>query len=159
RAVGLDKTGLARLYRSLDAGITPMRAYRALAHNLDLLSDTEVRDLIKHVASRQDGFDFAVEMLSARLHYINQQKQVVGPALIHAGEDLLRDMPFSNDHQKDHYLSTIASSCLKRDEGAMVVYDVCRRLRESVAQHHISAFYYGGLLHSLFALHHGAALD
>ncbi len=69
-------------------------------------------------------------------------------------------LPFTTKDQHDDYqLSIIAEACLKGDEGAARVAELCGKLKKAISEHRTHVFYYDHFLGALFSVQPKAALD
>jgi len=157
-AVKIDKSGVNRLNRSLILGKAPVLRYRNLAS--DQIPGDDFKHLILEIASKEEGFDVASEILYMRLHSEKERKEGCDPQVLDAGRELLQRLKFMRaDHSQGHYLGEISQACFVREGDHEAVFQICRRLSEAISKHDTAAFYYDDLLSGLFSVQPAAALD
>lgn len=161
-AVKIDKSGVNRLNRSLILGKAPMLLYRNLASGraTDQVPGDDFKHLILEIASKEEGFDVASEILYMRLHSEKERKEGCDSQVLDAGRELLQRLKFIRaDRSQGHYLGEISLACLVREGDDKAVFQICRRLREAISKYDTAAFYYDDLLSGLFSAQPAAALD
>lgn len=159
-SVRIDDIGVNRLKRSLAFGRAPIGAYRSLAAGVQSIADKDVRDLLLDIATKPDGLDVAIELLSMRLHGKKADISPCGPEILDVGCQLLRQLTFSKRQKRDDYsLQVVAKACLLGQEGAEIVRAMCHNLRDADSKFKASAFDYALLIEGLFAVQPTAALD
>ncbi|MGO6980566.1 hypothetical protein [Rhizobium leguminosarum] len=161
-AVGLDGRGVDRLKRGLKSGQVPVWMYRDLAYGraTDQLSGIDLRDLLLLIMEQSGGIDVALEILSMHFHLESSEKRKYEPELIQAGQELLLQIRFRKDDQRDDYnLASIARACLTGSEAGPIAAEVAGRLRQAVAAYETYAFDNDGLLGALLGAQPIAVLD
>ena len=82
------------------------------------------------------GYDVAVEILNMRLHSDKDRKEPIAQDLVDAGCELLRQLSFTNQNDRDDYrVGALAKDCLTGEQGAAVAKSLCARLKAAVATH------------------------
>jgi hypothetical protein len=159
-AVRIDQQGVERLKKSLTLGFAPVEIYGALAAGRasDPIPASDLREILRSIASKENGFDIALEILWMRLHSEIGQKRDVEPELVKAGRDLLQQIKFKKSDLLDHQLGSIIKSCLIGEGSTDVVSDVCRKFGDAVAKHEIFSWDYNDFLSGLFATQPDAVL-
>jgi len=161
-AVSIDKRATDRLKRSLSLGSIPMRSFLYLANGraTDPISGQDLKELVRAIAERPDGFDIAIQILYMHLHFDNDQKRDHAPECIDAGRELMRSVTFRrNDVQQGYALEVIAQACLGGHDAAAIAQEVCRKLKESIAKYETSALDHNHLLQGLLTVQPAAVLD
>jgi hypothetical protein len=129
-SVRIDEQGVKRLHESLKFGQAPVWQFKylALGRATDPIPGKELKKLLVGLASKNGGFDTAIEILYMRLFSDKDQKRAIDPALIEAGRDLLKRLKFTKGrHTDDHRIGAIIKQCFSGDEGEKAVADICAR--------------------------------
>jgi hypothetical protein len=161
-AVKIDKSGVNRLNRSLILGKASMWIYRNLASGraTDQIPGDDFKHLILEIASKEEGFDVASEILYMRLHSEKERKKGCDPHVLDAGRELLQRLKFlRTDRTQGRHLGEISRACLVGGGDGPVVFQICRKLKEAISRYDTAAFYYDDLLSGLFSVQPAAALD
>ena len=161
-AVDIEQQDVARLKRSLALGKTPVEMYTYLAYGraIDPITAPDLRELVLTIAAMPSGHDVAMEILHMRLHSGEHRKEVIAPELIDAGCELMQQVTFTKQNDREDYrLGAISKSCLIGAKGAAVTSEVFRKLKVAVAKYETSAFSHDDLLDGLFSAQPVAALD
>jgi hypothetical protein len=159
--VEIDKRGVDRLMRSLDLGRAHIRIYRFLnGRATDSISGRDLSALILEVARTSEGLDAAIDILYARIISDNGQHRSSAPEVVDAGRELIRKLDFTRwkKHQ-DYRWGAISNACLLGEEGASVVQEMSRKLREAISKYETYTFHHEDLLSALFSVQPIAALD
>ena len=158
-SVDIDASGAKRLMRALSIGKAPIHMYSAMTYGgvTKTMPPQAVKDLVLEIAAKPNGFSVAAEILNMRLH---GEKEDPPQEIQEAGWRLLERVPFTGKDQREDYgLGEIAKACLKGDEGAGRVAELCRRLKKAISEHHTHVIYYDDLLGALLSVQPKAALD
>jgi hypothetical protein len=156
----IDKEGVARLFRSLELGKTPITSYRHLAWGAASasISGEDMKKLVLEIAAQPNGFDAALEIISMRIY--PDKTRDCEPDIVEAGCSLLRQLKFSkNRNSEDYNIGRVVQACLVGERGVEVVKEICRKLKYSTSKHETHAFHNCHLLESLFIVQPAAALD
>lgn len=162
-AVSLDDRGVERLSRTLREGGIPVGMFWNLSVGGTCAYTTPERlaDLILLIASQDDGYFVAVNILYMRFHSDQSPTQKHHPSLVAAGLRLLSLLSFSNSNQRreDYLLAGIAKACLSGPSGAEVAAEMARKLRAAIAARETFSFYNDDLIEALLAAQPQAVLD
>ena len=161
-AVGLDKSGVGRLVRSLKEGKAETRIYRNLVAGgvTHQVSGADFNNLLMRIAAEPDGLDVAIEILCMRLAFDEGRKNSSPSELVDVGCELMRRITFTRRNAPDDYrLGTVAKHCLVGEKGAATAQEICRNLRAAVSKSETYAFYHADLLQILFSVQPLAALE
>jgi hypothetical protein len=136
---GTQLQGVERLKRSLARGIAPIERFRTLPYAGDALSAEGLAELSSLIADRPGGFDVALEILWMRIAFCEREKVPIPRELLAAGRSLLSRFDFAdrNDNQTYH-LNELVKHCLTGPDGLPVAYEMCQRVRESLARRHFA---------------------
>ena len=136
---GMQLLGLERLKHSLANGIAPIERYRTLVYTWDTLSGEGLAELSSLISELPGGFDVALEMLWMRIALYERDKVPVPREILVAGRLLLGRFDFAdrNDNQTYH-LNELIKHCLTGPDGSPVAYEMCQRVRESLARKHFA---------------------
>ena len=160
-AVRIDEQGAKRLRSSLALGFADVGTYSALAWRraTDPIPPWDLKEILLTIASKEYGFDVALEILSMRLHSDNEKKKGVDPEFVKAGCELLRQIEFHKKRELlDYRLGSLVKSCLLREEDADLASDICRKFRDAISKREIFAWDYNDFLSALFATQPAAVL-
>ena len=158
----IDARGVERLMRSLSLGKAPVRMYESLRYGrvMDTIPPKAFAEFIHEVASKENGLDVAVELMSMRLHFEIPEGGVISADLRDAGWHVLDTICFDGkDQRQDYRLREIAKACLPGDDCAARVTTLCKRLRKAVLNHKTSIVYYDDLLVALLKANARSVLD
>ncbi len=165
-SVEISESGIERLKKCLDLDIAPIWIFRYLGHGRvhESISDTDLADLISKIKSKADGLAVAIDILTMRLHGRTARGYEPSNEIIILGQDLLTQVRFDEDRRTrdqmlGHNLSRIAEACLVGDAAENVAKDLCRRLAQAFAEHHIYPGDYHSLLDTLAKKHPVAFLE
>lgn len=134
---GMQLRGVERLKRSLASGIAPIERYHSLVYTWDTLSGEGLAELSSLISELPGGFDIALEVLQMRIALYERDKVSIPREILVAGRSLLGRFDFAdrNDNQTYH-LNELVKHCLTGPEGSPVAYEMCQRVRESLARRH-----------------------
>lgn len=158
----ISGAGVKRLKRAIALGRAPSGAFRFLGwrSNLDATSDNDLSEIVVSLANRDNGFFVAVDILSMRFGMDDQQRKPHSSALICTGRELLANADFRfGGHSYDHHLHTISEACLRGPDGALTAKSLCKRIKNSIAEHIFRAYNFEQLLPTIFELQPLIALD
>ena len=159
-SVGINKDGVGRLVRSLQVRKARVGIYRSLVMGgaTHAISGNDFSALLMGIASVPDGLDVAIELLYMRISYAKSQNS--STELTGIGCELMRRLRFTRKRAGEEYrLSVIAEECLVGDKGQAAVREICRNLKDAIANSQTYASYHGELLEILFRVQPRAALD
>jgi hypothetical protein len=136
---GMQLRGVERLKRSLARGIAPIERYHSLVYTWDTLSGEGLAELSSLISELPGGFDVALEILWMRIALYERDKVPVPREILVAGRSLLGRFDFAerNDNQTYH-LNELVKHCLTGPDGSPVAYEMCQRVRESLARRHFA---------------------
>jgi hypothetical protein len=161
-AVTIDDQGVRRLHASLKSGQAPIWQFKYLigGRATDPIPGKELKKLLVELASKDGGFDIAVEILYMRLFSDKNQKRATDPDLIEAGRDLLKQLKFTKGkHKDDHHIGALIKSCLSGLDAERDATEMCVRFLAAVASRETYGFEFDHLLQSLFKAQPVAALN
>jgi hypothetical protein len=160
-SVTVSAAGADRLKRSVALGKAKVDAFRALGwgRSSDAVSGDDLRTLVLSLATQENGYGIATEILSMRFHSDRDQQREYPPELIDAGRTLLSSPSFNGrDNMDDFRLRSIANVCLCGVEGAAAAQSLCERIKQRFADYTFRAYSYEQLLHCIFQLQPRIAL-
>lgn len=136
---GMHLQGVERLKRSLANGIAPIERYRILTYTWDTLSGEGLAELSSLISELPGGFDVALEILWMRIAFCERDKVPIPRVILVAGRSLLGRFDFAgrNDNQTYH-LNELVEHCLTGPDGSPVAYEMCQRVKESLARKHFA---------------------
>jgi hypothetical protein len=157
---GMQFQGVERLKRSLASSIAPVERYRTLVYTWDSLGGEGLAELSSLIAERPGGFDVALEILWMRIAFCERDKVPIPREILVAGRSLLGRFDFAdrNDNQTYH-LNELVKHCLTGPDGLRVAYQMCQRVRESLARRHFADSETTSVLGTLLAVQPIVALD
>ena len=158
----IDGKGVDRIMRSVALGKAPIRMYRFLAGGrvTDPMSGEQLNKLLLEIASKTDGFDTAIEILYGRLNSIENQKQNCPLEIIDAGRELMRRITFRKQtNSEDYKLGIICKTCLIGEKGAVIVQQICGKLKDAISKYETFVQYNDDLLQGLFSVQPIASLN
>ena len=162
-AVTLDHKSVDRLVRSLKIGKAPIQNYRNLVSGgiTHTLPGSDFNRLLLRIAAEAGGFEIAIDILCMRISYAADKSSFA--ELVYAGCKLMSGHTFAGKNAEnsiDEYrLGIVARRCLVGDQGAGAVGDICRNLKNAIANAETYAFYHADLLQIVFSAQPIAALD
>ncbi len=134
--------------------------YLRMGRATDPISGPDLKDLVLTIASKENGYDVALEVLAMRLHSDRSAKREVVPEVLETGRELLRRLDFTErKSREDHNLEMIARASLRGDDGAALAGEICQKLAAATVSHHVSAHDHHDLLAGLIATQPTAVLD
>jgi hypothetical protein len=159
--VTIAERGAKRLLQSLTSGKAPPGRFQVLAwgKSADPISGPDLKALLLALASKDSGWDVAIEILYMRLFSDRQDRKTFDPALIEAGRELLKSFRFEHNPNGDHRFESLIEACLTGPGGAESVGTLCRRFKEAVANRETYTFENEHLLQGSFKAQPFAALD
>lgn len=163
RSISNDEA-MARIHRALALSTIPTRTFLSLIYGFDWREGSydELTSIIRAVASREDGFDTAIEMTYAQINKCQQAKVPVPEAIKLAGRELLVNVEFTrrNDRQSDAYrLARMTELCLEGESDTSHAEKICANI---LAALHNPNFYppdYAELIEIIAARFPRAVLD
>ena len=158
----IDERGTSRLMRSLSLGKAPISMYESLRYGrvMDSIPPKALSELVLTVASKENGWDVAVELMNMRLHFEKPGSGGIAADLRETGWSVLQGISFTaRNQQEDYRLAIVAKACLPGENCAERVSILCKRLKAAVASHKTSIIYYDDLLVTLLNIEPGAALQ
>jgi len=162
-AVRIDKRGFERVMRSLALGSAPISTYQSLAYGrgLDAVMPTDLRALLSEIASKPDGLETALEILSIRLHSDKDGQQEWPHEILKAGCDLMKQFAFSKgyDPSEDYCLGSTVKVCFMGENGAGIAGELCRKLKHAVSSFATYEIGHEFVLEALFRTQPTATLD
>jgi hypothetical protein len=136
---GMQLQGIERLKRSLANSIAPIERYHILTYTWDTLSGEGLAELSSLIAERPGGFDIALEIVWMRIALYERDKVPIPKEVVAAGRLLLSRFDFTGKSDiKTHHLNELVKRCLVGPEGSPVAYEMCQRVRESLARKHFA---------------------
>jgi hypothetical protein len=154
----LDERGAKRILRALAQGRAAIHTYKALCYGgvSKTIPSKAMKDIVQEIATKDDGFHVAIEVLYMRLHDEKQPPEEIQEA----GRALLERIPFvEKDQHADYRYSKIAKACLSGPGGAAFVTQLCGRLKQAILAHKTHIMYYDDLLGALMHVQPKAVLD
>lgn len=164
-SIGIDQDALIRLHAVLERGAAPIERFFVLAYGRcsDRIPGQDFKRLVLAIASKPDGMQVAIEILSMRLHSDETAKCPSSPEVVEVGKALLSSYKFQRSGNRptreDYELGRIIHACLRDDDGGRIARGMCRELADGIGRHELSAHHYGGALSSLFDVHPMDMLD
>jgi hypothetical protein len=159
---GVNKRGVHRMLHSLALGKAPSEAYRHLAWGRasECISPHDLSKLLRQIVCKPDGFDVAAEILFMRLDSKSDRKQGNPRELVDVGRHLMRRVKFAKRQDRsDYHLAGIVKCCLGAARDAILVEQICRKLKTAILKHQTNVSGNDDLLHALLSVYPRAALD
>ena len=154
-SVKIDEQGVERLKLSLANGLAPVWTYRYLTYGRDheSISDKDLCDLLKIIASKPDGLVIAIDILHTRLYSDKDRKIGHSDTIRSVGKDLLAQVVFDheNNHrdQMDYKLGQIVEACLVGEDAATTAKILCNNLSKALLKYKVYSIDYTNLLEGL----------
>jgi hypothetical protein len=161
-AAAVDIKGVARLKRALALNEAPVGTYGFLrmGRATDPITGPDLKELVLTIASQNNGYDVALEILAMRLHGDRSAKRDSVPEVVETGCELLGRLDFTaQQRREDHNLDMIVRASLKGDDGVALAGEICRKLAQATADYRVSAHDHHDLLAGLIATQPMAVLD
>ena len=154
-SVKIDEHGVERLRQSLANGLAPVWTYRNLAYGRahESISDKDLCDLLKIIASKPDGLVIAIDILDMRLDSDKDRKIGHSDTIRSIGKDLLAQVVFDreNNHrdQMDYKLGQIVEACFVGEDAAPAAKILCNNLSKALLKNKVYLMDYTHLLEGL----------
>jgi hypothetical protein len=164
-SVKIDEQGVERLKQSLNHGLASAGLYRGLAWDgaCKYISDSNLCDLLRALASKSDGLTEAINILDMRLEGCKEESHAYCNVLISLGQELLQKVDFEREShfssQIDYSLGQLAEVCLVGEKAAIAAMEICKKLVKARLEYKISSFDYVHLSKSLAEKQPQAFLD
>lgn len=161
-SVPIDRTGLARLHRSLALGLASVFRYGNLSYGraCDLISGQDFRDLVLTIASKPYGPMIAFEILHMRLFADRQKDDGYAPEIIEAGRELLKIHSFARRNDSDEYkVGDVVRICLAGDGGAELAQELIGKLLDATVNRMTIESEHQSLVEGLLAVQPEAILN
>jgi hypothetical protein len=161
-SVNVSDRGIARLYRSLDSGLSEREQFSqlAVAMTADSISTIAFRDFVLAIVKR-GRIDEALHLVSMRINLTSLRQPLI--EVLELGRRVLAGFQLEpSKHRSSEFffdLSRVATFCLEGSEGEEVARATLRKLKGASEVSKMDAVLYGGLLRALFVTHTAAALD
>ncbi|WP_044640768.1 hypothetical protein [Risungbinella massiliensis] len=144
-SVEITIQGVERLKNSLELGLAPLWTYWRLAYLT--INDRTLCELLRLMASNQEGIEVAIEILSRRIH---AKENVLSDDIISIGQELLLKFQFTKkSSREDHHLALIINHCFANESAQENSRFLCNNLFQACVKSHI---YFTGYDHVLKAL-------
>lgn len=129
----LSEGAPARLKKSLDLGVAPIGAYRALGWGRyhEKFGDADMVPLIRSVAKRHEGTWSAVEILSMRFYDMQERQYTPDESMRKCGRDVVLGVDFSvNDGSgsMSYNVGRIVDVCFRPPEAEAESRELCKIL-------------------------------
>lgn len=132
-SAGMNQNGIRRLKQSLELGVAPISTYRHLAYGgvHKPISDSDLCDLLRAIASREGGIAVSVDILEMRLNGF-EEKTSLSESLACVGQELLLKYEFSRrddlGDSVDYQLACIIKACFRGDSAAECTSAFCEKV-------------------------------
>jgi hypothetical protein len=157
----IDKSGLQRLFRSLEIGGAPIHNYRSLEGGrvTDGVSGPDLKRLLLKISDQNDGIYVADEIFYMTL--LSEHSRVSRGEFVEIGCELMRRLDITADTGPNfaHRLQIIGRHCLIGDTGASTVRAVCTKLKEAILKSEASPYGHRDFLQVLFSSQRLAVLQ
>lgn len=154
-SIEINAQGIERLKKSLEHGLAPIWQYQNLAYGKvhESISDNDLYDLLKLIATKPDGLSVAIEILGMRLYGQADKKQPLSDVIISLGQELLLKINFSRKDGRqnsiDYGLAEIIKACFVNDSAKENTKTLCAKLSHAFSNYDIYAMDYLYVLESL----------
>lgn len=151
-SVEIDSRGVERLKQSLELGLAPIWTYRNLAIGKahESISDEDLSELLRIIASKPDGLVIAVDILHVRFY---GKSIKYSSSLTSIGQELLARIVFSRENDRrdrmDYELSRIAEVCLIGTGAVPKAKKLCDKLVNALLDYQINFWDYTHLFESI----------
>lgn len=164
-AVKIDEQGVGRLKQSINNGLVPMWTYNYLAwgRTHESISDDNLGDLLRMLASKPDGLIVAVEILQMRLLENKDENSLCSSIIASVGQELLVQINFDRENNCseliDYKLGQLVESCLVGEKAVTTATIICRKLAKALSEYKIYSTDFPHLLENLAQQQPQAFLD
>jgi len=151
-SVKIDTHGVERLKKSLLRDIAPIWTYRCLAHGRahESIDDDDLCEILRTIASKPDGLEIALDILSMRLHMENVEKLYHSDSIRAIGKELLPQVVFDREHNRqgrmDYELEKIADVSLVGSDAVGSAKILCDNLAKAFFEYKLYSMDYPRLL-------------
>lgn len=155
--VRIGEQGVERLKQSINTDLAPVKAYNFLAWGRahENISDHNLCDLLRMLASKPDGLVVAVDILQMRLRG-NKKEKSPSRVITSMGQELLVQINFDRKNHPselmDYKLEQLVEGCLVGKKAVTIGIEICKKLVKALSEHKIRSIDCPRLLKSL-ALH------
>jgi hypothetical protein len=160
-AVGVEGTGIDRLTRSLELGVSPTGTYRQLSFGSASAgaSGFALAGFVRALAQKAGGRAIAIEILHYQFFGDEQSRRSHAPELILAGRELISDGLNHHEPVDDDALGHVIRVSLAGDDAETQSQEICNRLAEAFESGELRAYESSDLLMGLFKVQPIVALD
>lgn len=164
-AVEIDERGVERLKQSLKNGLAPVWTYHYLGwgQRHTSISDDNLCDLLKMIASKPDGFAIAIDVLQMRLHRNKNEKCPCSSVITSLGQELLVQISFDRENNRseliDYKLGQLVESCIVGEKAITTATVICKKLAKALLEYKIYPTDFPHLLENLAQQQPQAFLD
>jgi hypothetical protein len=155
-SVRINERGIERLKQSLGKGLAQIWTYQYLAYGRahESISDDDLCEILRAIASKPDGLEIAIDILTMRLPMETSEKLGHSDTIKAIGKDLLAQVVFDRDHNRrshidDYELENIANVSLVGSDAADTAKILCENLAKAFSEYKLYSMDYPRLLCSL----------
>lgn len=160
-SVDITEKGLERLKQALELRSAPIWMYKHLAYGraLDEISDNDFCDLLRLIASENEGKDVAIEIFQMRI--FGEKKENISKSIISLGQELLVQYSFlqKNAPQMDYELANIVKCCFSGEESKENVRIVATKIAEGLERNDIFSTDFDDVMSAIASTHPLIFLD
>ncbi|WP_231420782.1 hypothetical protein [Sphingomonas sp. Leaf205] len=161
RCVGIDREGIARLSRALDARTVDADDFRQLAIGVvrDAPGDA-LAPMLTKLATGPEGHAVALDILQMHFICAKDDGHAYDADLLRCGRGLLAAAEFGDGTAlDDHAAGQVVEACLAGEDGEAAAREMCANLRLRLDDYSLSSHRIEHLLKALFATQPLIALD
>ncbi|MBB3108100.1 hypothetical protein FHS18_000128 [Paenibacillus phyllosphaerae] len=158
-SVDINEKGIERLKQALELSSAPIGAYQCLAYGktLDGINDKDFCDLLRMVASKNEGYNVAIAILTMRIH----GEENVSDVLTSLGQELLVQYPFTDNNviRRDYELAKIVECCFSSEDAKEKARIVANKIAVGLRNYNIYPSDFDDVLKALASTHPIVFLD
>lgn len=150
----INLQGVERLKRSIAYGLAPIWQYRCLAYGRvhEAIGDDDLCELLRLIASKDNGLEISIEILQMRLHG-NTKENDLSNAIISLAQELLLNYQFlRKDNRNDHIdykLAAIVKVCFTDESAESSARILCSTLIKAYTNYNIYSMDYNKVVEAL----------
>jgi hypothetical protein len=154
-SVKIDEQGVERLKLSLANDLSPVWTYRYLAYGRahESISDEDLCDLLKIIASKPDGLVIAIYILRMMLHGNKDEKLTYSNNITSVGQELLAQVVLDRENKQrdqiEYEIVNIVDACLVGEDSATTAKILCNNLSKALLKYKVYLMDYTHLLEGL----------
>lgn len=161
----MDKKGVERFHKALDAGISPIGHFEQLAwgRKHEAINDNDLAGLLQKIAAKEGGVKVAIQILWMRFHREKGANSTYSQNLIAISRDVLSQYLYGENRDQnrslDYELAQIVDVSFQGSEAMPFAKELCQHLAQAFQDYRIYSTLYPHLLGKLAEIQPEIFLD